>query len=77
MDVQEIRPFSLDDGKNGALGIVVKLCIVVTHSNSMKTGAGEDFIFVETCLAGISRCANRMLDELGACFAEYQVSHDF
>ena len=45
--------------------------------NSMKSGAGEEFVFVETCLARISWCANRVFDPLCACFAEYHVSHVF
>ena len=38
---------------------------------------GEEFVFVDPCLARISWCANRVSDELDACFAEYHVSHGF
>ena len=43
----------------------------------MRTGAGEEFVFVEPCLARITWCANRVLGALGSCFAEYHVSHGF
>ena len=75
-EVQELSLFCLDEGKKRN---TVNRCETVhrCESNSTKIGAGEEVVFVEPCLARISWCANRVFDELDACFAEYHVSHGF
>ena len=47
------------------------------ESNSAKTDAGEEFVFVEPCLASISWCWNRVFDKLDASSDEDHVSPGF